>query len=199
MHTHTFRKQADAVARSTGCKGSNCFMKLPNHNRLLQTFPDAMHTVKDSIERIFFLLIGKAKLDKIRQAEIVNGRFGFEVSSRKRKRGSRGKNCKVQHPYVLSKEELVVADSRSKTITATNSDFHPESVFFRTTSLKSHDWKEVRYRGDFLHTVQAKKSCHYPAPVPEVVPLPHLHKLFPPAPTASTGNYVQGRPIAVPS
>ena len=58
-------------------------MKFTNHNRLLQTFPDAMHTVKDCIERIFFLLIGKANLQKIEQAEIVNKRFGFEVSSRK--------------------------------------------------------------------------------------------------------------------
>lgn len=124
-------------------------MKFPSHNRLLQTFPDAMHTVKDTIERIFFLLIGKANLHKIELAEIVNGRFGFDVSSRKRKRG--GKNCKLQHPYVLSKEELMLADSRSKAITTTNSDFHPGSVFFRTTSLKSHDWKEVRlYRTPYL-------------------------------------------------
>lgn len=118
-------------------------MKLPSHNRLFQTFPDAMHTVKDCIERIFFLLISKAKLHKIELAEIANGRFGFDVSSRKRKRG--GKKCEVQHPYVLTKEELKLADLRSRAITSTSSDFHPGSVFFRSTSLKSHDWKEVSY------------------------------------------------------
>ncbi len=71
-------------------------MRLPNHNQLLQTFPDAMHTIKDTIERIFFLLIGKANLHKIELAEIANGRFGFKsVPSRKRKRGKGTK--KVKH------------------------------------------------------------------------------------------------------
>ena len=60
---------AAAVAKSTGCKNSYFLMKLPNHNRVLQTFPDAMHTVKDSIERVFFLLVGKSKLDKIATLE----------------------------------------------------------------------------------------------------------------------------------
>ena len=50
------------VLQGNGCScckiywilNSYSLMKLPNHNRILQTFPDAMHTVKDSIERVFF-------------------------------------------------------------------------------------------------------------------------------------------------
>ena len=56
---------AAAVAKFTGCRNSYSLMKLPNHNRVLQTFLDAMHTVKDSIEQVFLLLVGKSKLDKI--------------------------------------------------------------------------------------------------------------------------------------
>ena len=67
-----YRQMAAAVAKSTGCKNSYSLMKLSNHNRVFQTFPDAMHTVKDSIERVFFLLIGKSKLEK-------NCSFGKEI------------------------------------------------------------------------------------------------------------------------
>lgn len=56
--------------------------------------------------------------------------------------------------HVLSKEELALAHSRSKAITVTNKDFQPGSLFFRTTSLKSHDWKEV------IHVIQEKlQTC----------------------------------------
>jgi len=44
---------------ATGCKDSYCFMKLNGHSRTEQVFPDAMHTVKDCVERVFLLLIGK--------------------------------------------------------------------------------------------------------------------------------------------
>lgn len=118
-------------------------MKLPNHNRLVQAFPDAMHTIKDSIERVFFILIGKTNLDKIVAAELAYGRFGFSVPSRKRKRGEATSIPKVKHPYVLSAEDLKVADARSKAIVMTSKDFNPGTIFFRTTGMKSHDWKEV--------------------------------------------------------
>ena len=128
---------AAAVAKSTGCKNSYFLMKLPNHNRVLQTFPDAMHTVKDSIERVFFLLVGKSKLDKIATLEKKLKRFGFDEQARKRKRGNQ--TAATQHPYVLSPDKLKLADVRSKTIIMTSSDFNPGERFFRTTGLKSHD------------------------------------------------------------
>ena len=134
---------AAAVAKSTGCKHTYSLMRLPGHDRTIQCFPDAMHTVKDCIERILFLLIGKVNLDKIAQCEITLHRFGFKRSNRKRKRGKKTPDDEVEHPYVLSPSERKVADSRSKSIIMTNSDLYPGAVFFRTTGLKSHDWKEV--------------------------------------------------------
>ena len=116
-------------------------MRLPGHNHTSQCFPDAMHTVKDCIECIFFLLIGKVNLDKITKCEKTLNRFGFNESSRKRKRGKEVPTD--EHPYILSPNELKLADSHSKAIVMTNSDLFPGSVFCRTTGLKSHDWKEV--------------------------------------------------------
>ena len=102
-----------------------------------------MHTVKDSIERVFFLLIGKSKLKKITLLESKLKRFGFGEQLRKRKRGAQSVVAKPQHPYVLSSDELKLADARSKLIVMTNTDFNPGEIFFHTTGLKSHDWKEV--------------------------------------------------------
>ena len=108
-------------------------MKLPNHNCVLQTFPDTMHTVKDSIERAFFLLIGNSKLDKIAALEKNLKRFGFNEQTWKRKRGSQTTAIKVQHPYVLSLDKLKLADARSKTIIMTSADFNPGEIFFSVT------------------------------------------------------------------
>ena len=52
------RAQAKDIAKSTGCKGSYALMRLPYHNRVDQTVPDAMHTVKDCIEKLLYLIIG---------------------------------------------------------------------------------------------------------------------------------------------
>ena len=53
------RTKAKFIAKSTGCKGSYALMRLPYHNRGDQIAPDAMHTVKDSIEKIVALITGK--------------------------------------------------------------------------------------------------------------------------------------------
>ena len=107
---------ATAIAKSTGCKSSYSLMRLPGHNRTIQCFPDAMHTVKDCIERNFFLLIGKVNLDKITKCEKTLHRFGFKESSRKRKHGKEALSDRDEHPYILSPSELKLADNRSKSL-----------------------------------------------------------------------------------
>ena len=57
--TNRVQSRAKAIAKSTGCKGKYALMRLPYHNRVKQTVPDAMHTVKDCIEKLVYLLIGK--------------------------------------------------------------------------------------------------------------------------------------------
>ena len=117
------RQMTSALAKSTSCKNTYSLMNLPGHNRTVQCFPDAMHTVKDCIERIFFLLIGKVNLDKISQCKATLHRFDIEGSSRKRKQGKETPRGRVEHPYVLSQSEIKLADERSKGIVMNNSDF----------------------------------------------------------------------------
>ena len=59
---------ASAIARSTGCK-DNYSLMLPPNNRIQQCVPDAMHTVKDVIECLFHLVIGKDSNNNVQQAE----------------------------------------------------------------------------------------------------------------------------------
>ena len=59
MHANRAQSHAKAVAKSTGCKGRYSLMRLLYHNHVEQTTPDAMHTVKDCIEKLLYLLIGK--------------------------------------------------------------------------------------------------------------------------------------------
>ena len=58
MHAH--RTQAKLLAKSTGCKGFYSLMRLPQHDRVNQTVPDAMHTIKDCIEKLVCLVTGNA-------------------------------------------------------------------------------------------------------------------------------------------
>ena len=53
------RSHAKLIAKATGCKASYALMKLPHHDRVTQTVPDAMHTIKDCIEKIVYLITGK--------------------------------------------------------------------------------------------------------------------------------------------
>ena len=53
------RAQATLIAKSTGCKATYSLMRLPGHDRVNQTVPDAMHTIKDSIEKLVYLIIGR--------------------------------------------------------------------------------------------------------------------------------------------
>ena len=53
-HSH-----AQQIAKATGCKRTYSLMKLPNHDRVHQTVPDAMHTITDTVEKILYLIIGE--------------------------------------------------------------------------------------------------------------------------------------------
>ena len=58
------RSQAQMIAKFTGCKASYALMRLPYHDRTTQTVPDAMHTIKDCIEKFVYLITGKHKILK---------------------------------------------------------------------------------------------------------------------------------------
>ena len=56
--THSNRAQAKDITRSTGCKRSYALMRLAYYNRIDQTVPDAMHTVKHCTEKLLYLITG---------------------------------------------------------------------------------------------------------------------------------------------
>lgn len=118
-------------------------MELPGHNPLTQCLPDAMHTVKDVLEKLFGLITGRENTAKVQLCEKNFGRFLPASQSRKRSR-SGSTSCDRVAPYVLTKEEMHLADQRVMSIvTPTHIDFKPSAMFVKPTYHKSHDWKQV--------------------------------------------------------
>lgn len=138
MVTICCRKSSDAIAKSTGCKGCYSLMSLPHHDPLIQCVPDAMHTVKDVLEKLFGLLTGREDTPKVQQCEKTLGRFS---TTRKRLHST---TPRTTAPYRLTKEELLLADERALSIvTPAYIDFKPTAMFVKPTYHKSHDWKQV--------------------------------------------------------
>ena len=137
IHACTSRKRSKtrpaAIAKNTGCKQRYSLMKLPCHNRITQTVPDCMHTLKDVIEKVFQLLTGSEDTMKARNVEMKSNRFN--LSSEK---GSQQTPC-----YSLSKSDIKLADDRLSSVILPLQDFTPSRIFSRPFGLKSHDWKEV--------------------------------------------------------
>ena len=126
---YQYRSQAKSLSRGTGCKGFYSLMKLPSHNPVRQTTPDSMHTIKDAIEHIFKLIIGKEDSVKVRKAEIQLGRFGITSPVIKKKNGSKDSDdCGV--PFRLSDQEIKIADERALSILIPRHiDYLPGAIF----------------------------------------------------------------------
>lgn len=116
-------------------------MKLPNHDRISQTFPDTMHTLKDVIVHVFNVITGKEDTESVRRAESAIGRF--EISEPPSKR-SRGRQKPIVPCYRLSAEDITTANRRALSVVMPSPDFTPGMIFTKTSGMKSHDWKEVR-------------------------------------------------------
>ncbi len=104
-------------------------MNLPNHNPLEQTVPDAMHTVKDVVENLFGLIMGRRDSSKVHEAERKLGRLNL---------------IDTPLPYRLSKEQLHLADKRLLSARfPAHLDYKPKQMFTKKLHMKSHDWKQV--------------------------------------------------------
>ena len=105
--------------------------------------PDSMHTVKDAVEHIFKLIIGKEDSVKVRKAEIELGRFGITSPVIKKKKGSKGSDDRGV-PFRLSDQEIKIADERALSILVPRHiDYLPGAIFSASTHWKSHDYKQV--------------------------------------------------------
>ena len=121
-------------------------MRMPFHDRIKQVYPDAMHTVKNVVEHLFLLIIGKEDSAKVRKTEAQLNRFGLklESSTNKRKRGEKVSKVGLSYaPFRMTVEEIATANSRVCLVSHPSLDFTLGPIFTRTFGLKSHDWKEV--------------------------------------------------------
>ena len=120
-------------------------MRLPDHDPLVQCAPDAMHTVKDVLERVFGLMTGKESIAKVQESEHALGRFATPEQTGPQRLGKRVRTAAVAKvPYCLTKDELKLADERSLSIlTPTHIDFKCPAMFCKPYYHKSHDWKQV--------------------------------------------------------
>ena len=77
------KTNADLVASATGCRSTYPLAKLPGHNRLEESVPDACHTVKDVVQNIMNIITSKnVNTKKIIDAETALGRLDLDnVSS----------------------------------------------------------------------------------------------------------------------
>lgn len=85
-------------------------MKLPSHDPIRQTTPDAMRTISDVTEHIFKLIVGREDSVKVRKAKIELGnRFSIRSTLIEKKQ------CV---PFRLSVDELKIADDHALGILA---------------------------------------------------------------------------------
>ena len=116
-------------------------MRLPSHDRLTQTVPDAIHTVKCVIEGIFHLVTGRDDTENVRRAEASIGRFGLDFNERTSLNPKQDTNVS----YRLSDYQLKIAQERVHHIRIpSHVDINPRYLFSRSSKLKSHDWKQVK-------------------------------------------------------
>ena len=67
--------QAAGFATATGSKGCYCLMRLPDHDRTTQVFPDTMHLMKNVTSELVQLITGYKVSQKVRKTEQLLGRF----------------------------------------------------------------------------------------------------------------------------
>ena len=139
-----YRTQAASIAKATGCKGIHPLLRLPHIDPIEQIDPDAMHTIKDVVERMFALIIGKdtsETKEKITNAEEAFGRT-FCTGLGKRKQGSSA--AKSSMLYQLTSESKKIADQRCEAIIVpSHVDYSSRPIFCKKVHFKSHDWKQV--------------------------------------------------------
>ena len=118
-------------------------MKLPEHNRLMQTVPDCTHTVKDVIEKIVCLVTGE------KCNAIISGFTVFIICTGKGKADEQKIELAERGRlsgdlWKISSSELKVAEERlSHLQIPAHLDVKFTHVFSHPSRLKSHDWKQV--------------------------------------------------------
>ena len=129
----------------TGCKGVHPLSRLPGFKSTEEIVPDAMHTIKNVVERIYNLITGRqcTNIEKILKSEQAIGRNYKRVTPvtlGKRKRNQEQGDLS----FVLTKHEKDIADQRcNQVVTPAHIDYISKPMFCKKRHMKSHDWKQV--------------------------------------------------------
>jgi hypothetical protein len=160
------KTQAGIIATATGCKGTYTLARLPGHNRIEESKPDACHTLKDVTQNIMNLITSrKTNVEKIVLSEEHNGRLHIinnsernaemDVPVPRKKRKSNDSSAKKVFPFILTQEELRIADERAKSIRPPlGFGLKPSPFFSKPGSLKSHDYKQIASQGIFKYCIR---------------------------------------------
>lgn len=82
-------------------------MKCSTHNRIVQTVPGVMHTIKDAVEHVVNIIVGKEDNAKVNGAEEAIGHFQTERICPKKARPCRSKQVLLP-PYRMMSEEITI-------------------------------------------------------------------------------------------
>lgn len=110
-------------AKLLGVKGSYPAMRLPNHNRIQQTFVDGMHTVKDVVCNIMDAVLQRKNF------RLLNLELSGEAL---RTADARFLKLEIPKWIDLSKQSHMISNPRS---------------------LKTHNWKQVGALLHIFHSV----------------------------------------------
>lgn len=155
--------QSSRIATGTGFRNMYVLAKKnPTFDRVVQTVPDAMHTIAVQIKHLVKCIAEKAPEDSVavRMQEKSLGRFKSSWPSaahslpssqddsrrgrKNKKKAKEGTTSLPNAPFGLTKKQMEEADKRAKQIRAPVGDqFCPGPIFSRISRLNSHEWKEV--------------------------------------------------------
>ena len=134
------QEERKRLSRKSGCKGEYIMRRMPRHNRITDTPVDPMHLFKNIREHLVQLISGVK--DTIEVCEEEKARNQFE-------------SCWVEmsgdlphSPFSLTKIELKCANNRAKSICIpSNFDWKPRDLFTSSSTMKSHEWREILCSG----------------------------------------------------
>lgn len=118
-----------SLVQKKGCKGAYSLRRASSHDRILATPVDPMHLVKDIVEHVVNLIVGREDSIKVRKQEEACKRFPSAWI-----KGKQGTLPKA--PFTLSKDEIALADERAKSICVpTGFDWRPRPIFGKSSGM----------------------------------------------------------------
>ena len=140
------------IFQESGCKGPYSLIKLPSHDRYLNTPVEPMHLIKNIAEHIVKLLSGIEDSLKVRQEEKSRKRFRTAWV----KSGHESEPL-PQAPFSLSQQEMSVEKNRALSVVVpAGIDWKRRKLFDRKSLgyIKSIEWKHVLSSGILKYCIR---------------------------------------------